>query len=534
MKQLLAFIFALPILSMSISCGNKKRNVDDTVFQRLMVNPDSVLQVLSELDINNLSEREAARYALAHAWATDKSGMNVDNDSLLRIAYDYYNERSSDALYPRCMYYMGKYYSLVDSSEMAIQCFEKSVYGAKLQKDTITECMALEKLSKLLWYYDIKKAVKVAHEATEKYSALANCDTVNLGWIVLNECQSMRHNGDYDNAMRLCRKAFAIAKESNDSLLLCSVCTAMSYIHSETDQHDSAYFYAKQAVEYDSFHDFNTTMNLSYEYIHIDSLKEAERVLMSVTDSVPIRLYTKYYNLLRISIMLGEKDRALALLDSTTSYIDGMYVRELGAKNGYYREMTDKEQERAEQKELSEMKTKFIIAIVAFFLAAISFILYIFYNIRKNMQHRAKLNKEKMELQHEYERKLHEQEIANKDSQLSIMRSYLLKKIEVVSKIKNLKGNSVISLADADWQEVRVFLDSVDNLFVSRLTEKYPSLSEKDIRLFMLLRLQVSSKTLADIYEISEKSIKQKLYLYKSKVGLETTGNSLRSFIESF
>lgn len=151
-----------------------------------------------------------------------------------------------------------------------------------------------------------------------------------------------------------------------------------------------------------------------------------------------------------------------------------------------------------------------------------------------SLQHRAKLNKEKMELQHEYERKLHEQEIANKDSQLSIMRSYLLKKIEVVSKIKNLKGNSVISLADADWQEVRVFLDSVDNLFVSRLTEKYPSLSEKDIRLFMLLRLQVSSKTLADIYGISEKSIKQKLYLYKSKVGLETTGNSLRSFIESF
>ena len=114
------------------------------------------------------------------------------------------------------------------------------------------------------------------------------------------------------------------------------------------------------------------------------------------------------------------------------------------------------------------------------------------------------------------------------------MRSYLLKKIEVVSKIKNLKGNSVISLADTDWQEVSVFLDSVDNLFVSRLTEKYPSLSEKDIRLFMLLRLQVPSKTLADIYGISEKSIKQKLYLYKSKVGLETTGNSLRSFIESF
>lgn len=534
MKKLLVFVFVLPILSMSLSCGNKKGNVADAVFERLVDNPDSVLQVLSGMDMDDLSSREAARYALACTWATDKSGVNVDNDSLLRVAYDYYKERENDALYPRCMYYMGKYYSLADSSEMAIQCFEKSVAGAKLQKDTVTECMALEKLSKLLWYYDIKKAVRVAHEATEKYSALANHDIVNLGWVILNECQNMRHHGDYENAMKLCRKAFAIAKETNDSLLLCGVCNSMSYIHSETNRHDSAYFYAKQAVEYDYFHDFHTIMNLSYEYIYLDSLKEAERILMSVTDTLPIRQYTKYYNLLRISIMMGEKDRALALLDSTTSYIDGMYVKELGAKNGYYREMTGKEQERAEQKELSEMKTKLIIAIVAFFIIVISFILYIFYNIRQNMQRKAKLNKEKMELRHEYERKLHEQELANKDSQLSIMRSYLLKKIEVVSKIESLKGNSGISLADADWQEIRVFLDSVDNLFVSRLTEKFPSLSKKDIRLFMLLRLQVPSKTLAAIYGISEKSIKQKLYLYKSKVGLETTDDSLRSFIETF
>lgn len=50
----------------------------------------------------------------------------------------------------------------------------------------------------------------------------------------------------------------------------------------------------------------------------------------------------------------------------------------------------------------------------------------------------------------------------------------------------------------------------------------------------ILLRLKASLKIMADIYSISVKGIKQKLYLYKSKVGIEGENLSLRDFIENF
>ena len=42
------------------------------------------------------------------------------------------------------------------------------------------------------------------------------------------------------------------------------------------------------------------------------------------------------------------------------------------------------------------------------------------------------------------------------------------------------------------------------------------------------------TKALALIYGISEKSIKQKLFVYKAKVGISGEKVSLRTFIEAF
>lgn len=64
-------------------------------------------------------------------------------------------------------------------------------------------------------------------------------------------------------------------------------------------------------------------------------------------------------------------------------------------------------------------------------------------------------------------------------------------------------------LSDNDWTELEVFLDSVEDLFVSRLKKEHPNLSNADVRLMMLLRLKLSQKTLASIYCVSEKAIKQ-------------------------
>ena len=110
------------------------------------------------------------------------------------------------------------------------------------------------------------------------------------------------------------------------------------------------------------------------------------------------------------------------------------------------------------------------------------------------------------------------------------------KKIEVVEKLNSSVPNESkhIVLSDNDWTELEVFLNSVEDLFVSRLKKEHPNLSNADVRLMMLLRLKLSQKTLASIYCVSEKAIKQKLFLYKDKVGIKNEHFSLRNYIENF
>lgn len=80
-----------------------------------------------------------------------------------------------------------------------------------------------------------------------------------------------------------------------------------------------------------------------------------------------------------------------------------------------------------------------------------------------------------------------------------------------------------------------MFVNSVEGGFATRLKKKFPELTEEDLKFFMLLRLGMSSKAMGMIYGISEKSIRQKRFVYKSKVGLDSRqGISLRYFIEAF
>lgn len=144
--------------------------------------------------------------------------------------------------------------------------------------------------------------------------------------------------------------------------------------------------------------------------------------------------------------------------------------------------------------------------------------------------------KKRNKMEKELNEKRLRQEIDNRDKQLEAMRIYIKGKVDVAKKItdnKNLVKNKIL-LTETDWEELALFLNNVDNNFVNRLTTQFPNLKRADVRLMILLRLKASLKIMADIYSISVKGIKQKLYLYKSKVGIEGKNLSLRDFIENF
>lgn len=134
-------------------------------------------------------------------------------------------------------------------------------------------------------------------------------------------------------------------------------------------------------------------------------------------------------------------------------------------------------------------------------------------------------------LKRQHRKRLQEQDIKN-----AAMRNLLMSKVDIIRRIQetDVEKECNIKITEAEWNEMIVYLDSIDNMFCSRIRSQFTSLSEDDIRLLVLLRLQLSTKHLSLIYNISEKSVKQKLFVFKQKVGIEGRKQSLREFVRDF
>ena len=145
-------------------------------------------------------------------------------------------------------------------------------------------------------------------------------------------------------------------------------------------------------------------------------------------------------------------------------------------------------------------------------IAVIAFILYAYRQYKLRAEWKIQSEQEK----HAMEKKMHEEEMRHKEIQLSTMRSYLLKKIDIAQKIEKIRGNKtdIVVLTEEDWEEIRMFVDNVEGNFISRLKKQFPKLSDEDVKFMILIRLKMSSKAMGLIYNISEKSIRQKLFVY--------------------
>lgn len=168
-----AFLFSLFACIMVLAgCGDRHCKAIDTAYAIVNDSPDSALAILNHVNQYGLANREKARYALVYTMAQDKSGLDVNNDSLLRTAYTYYSVKPNDSLYAKCQYYMGKYYMLNDSSEKALPCFQHSVTAARKTMDYLTESMSLLKTSVILSGYDTNKSISLARLAYKSFGFL--------------------------------------------------------------------------------------------------------------------------------------------------------------------------------------------------------------------------------------------------------------------------------------------------------------------------------------------------------------------------
>lgn len=108
MKYLSLIIVLASILAF---CGCNRNDVKsclDDVETYIMDYPGSALAVLETMDRNLLKkERDRARHALLHAMALDKNYIDVCDDSIARVAVEYYSKHGPGKYEARALYYLG-------------------------------------------------------------------------------------------------------------------------------------------------------------------------------------------------------------------------------------------------------------------------------------------------------------------------------------------------------------------------------------------------------------------------------------------
>ena len=84
---------------------------------------------------------------------------------------------------------------------------------------------------------------------------------------------------------------------------------------------------------------------------------------------------------------------------------------------------------------------------------------------------------------------------------------------------------------DGQKDSAFTYLRQAKGMFVSNLKKRYPSLSDDDIQMCMLIRIGLSNEDMANIYCITVNSMKRKLYSFKEKMGITDKNQSVRNVI---
>lgn len=559
MKSLLLILVSLLLWSCTMGEVNPELM---RAYKLLYSAPDSALQILNSIPRSGFSRKQQAQYALFYSMAQDKSGLDVDRDTLLRVAYDYYKNRPDDSLYAKSNYYMGLFYQKVDSSKRAADCFYNAIHASSHQHDLYTQYLACNRLSWEIYIVAPDEGLRYAKEAYRLYGYLGEQNPSNEVYLLLQVVNCFMNLDRRDSATIYLGKALNRSMELNDASLQGSTYLAWSHVYDEVSMSDSALYYAKLHWR---ISDYKEPANYSYLarcYLNQDSLTQAESLYRQILN-LPASIYTRYtaYNgLLNISIMKKDCTNLQQYSDSAQSILKQIYQFSTNDNVNYRKE---KEELMMNNTELdTSLKTSrygvFVLVLLLLFVISLACCVFLVY--RNTVRQKQQEEKQRSAMMLEQERHRHEMEefryqkesellkyqhsmnlerqrnqLMHTERELSMMKNFVLSKMQYGQELEQLRNEKRIhELSQDDWLELELFLNESASGFMTEFRECFPWLKEKDFQLCMLLKLDFNNQELTRFYGIMLESVKHKLLMLKSKLGIEKSSFSARDFIKSW
>lgn len=245
--------------------------------------------------------------------------------------------------------------------------------------------------------------------------------------------------------------------------------------------------------------------------------------------------YAVYKSLGNLEDALADHEMFKAVNDTLYNTTKSQQIEEL--RTIY--ETEKKEQQIAlQKKEITVLEQQASISTLQKFLMGIGLLLSLigFYAIRQRMK-RNKIEKEKLAAELEFKKKeltTHALNLARKNETLENLK---VKAQELKEKENTGTGyNQLIRSINFDlqndnnWENFSRYFEEVHKDFNRNVKTKYPEVSSNELRLLALLKMNLSSKEIANILIISPEGIKKARYRLRKKLNL-TTEDSLQDLV---
>jgi hypothetical protein len=303
-------------------------------------------------------------------------------------------------------------------------------------------------------------------------------------------------------------------------------------VYFEKGKTDSAYYFMHTALR--AAHDLNipyavtrSLSNLARYHLknHADSaLFYGRKLRREINHSSALALEDAYYILARAHGKLGHYDSAFHYFDQYQVYHDSVFqekqTRQIAELEAKYTLKTQQEEikqlETAHQSDV--LKRKVLVAGLAL---VVLICILIFFVLRGRIRARKKEIEIKNWQLESYTRKMIEKSelVEELRAQVDQFKSEITvpkERIENVSRILNSP-----LLTDDDWEQFKVIFEQVHRNFFAGLKLKYPFLTQAEIRLAALVKLNLSTREMANMLGISADSANKARYRLRKKLELQ-------------
>lgn len=515
-------VVALAVICLGCTSLDVRQSLED-VESYIMERPDSALAVLDSMDRSLLSsDRTRAHHALLYAMALDKNFIDVSDDSIARVAVDYYSRRGSDRHYARSLYYLGIAYFYQGA-------YDKSILELTKAEEVARDCDSLywgmTKSFQAKVYdctYNNKEEQKCLLEAYRIYNGIN--DNYKSQFVSLRLAMSYSSAFCYENSERMYLEL--IDSQNVDSLVRAYALSGLAFMNVARDQSDIALkIYEGLITEGSKVITEQDYWAYAYALCVSGRDQEADDLVLDLNKETTSALYWQY----RICDERGQYEKALRFLEESNFNDNKIIEKTLNhslslTQRNYY----EAQYELAGYKAKNRTKTAVLVIIISALLVCI-----ILWSASVRIKHQREEKEMYLQYANEISRQL---DASKKDNYPSLKKKYLdlyKTRFETIGSLyeqyslsfgknnaEHLIYERVVTMVDefrkefSDTAEFEAMLDAdLDNI-MTHLRNEVPKLKQADVTMFCFMALGFDVTTISHLMNVSMNTV----YIRKSRL----------------